>query len=132
MRLTLLLLALVPQTCLQAQERSQALYVLQIQPGPPVEALYHEVERCAGRLGDFQGLEWYVTAHLIVSPTGERTWGWWRRAPDGRRQVVLIAGDSTELRHEILHDVLWVSGWRPSGPDDDGHPKPWFGRCAQR
>jgi hypothetical protein len=53
------------------------------------------------------------------------------------RRVVLVRDDTTYLRHEMLHHILPVAGWRPHAlrPGErhtiaDLHPMPLFGMCT--
>jgi hypothetical protein len=52
-------------------------------------------------------------------------------------QIVMVRDDTTYLRHEMLHHVLEVAGWRPHPlrPGEhytiaDLHPMPLFGLCT--
>jgi hypothetical protein len=59
------------------------------------------------------------------------TYGLW--SPD--RIIVSAVGwrDSALVSHEALHDILWVSGYRPPEGDSSHrarHPVPPFNRCA--
>jgi hypothetical protein len=50
-----------------------------------------------------------------------------------RSQIIAVAADTALLRHEMLHDVLYHSGWRAhrtpadSGSNAPEHPSPPFG-----
>lgn len=108
------------------------LYVTRVRPLERWAQVYHEVERCTGLQGHFASVGWYLAPHPMPTPEGGITDGWWRKLEDGRREIILVVDDTLQVRHEILHDVLWVSGWRPASATDDGHPAPPFGRCAVR
>ena len=93
--------------------------------------IYHEVEHCAGLTGDYDVISWAVMEAALRGPNGATyafTYG---------RRIVLVRGDTTYLRHEMLHHILEVSGWRPKplGPGEryrigDLHPMPLFGLCT--
>ncbi len=70
-------------------------------------AIYHEVERCAGMLGDYDQIRWAVMDAPLKGPKGP-TFGF----TVGER-IVLVRNDTTYLRHEMLHHVLLTAGWRP-------------------
>jgi hypothetical protein len=93
--------------------------------------IYHTVEQCAGRTGDYDAISWAVMEAPLQGPKGP-TYAFMIN-----RRIVLIRGDTTYLRHEMLHHVLAVSGWRPRplGPREsytiaDLHPLPLFGLCT--
>jgi hypothetical protein len=93
--------------------------------------IYQEVERCAGKRGDYDAIRWSVMEAPLRGPKGP-TYAF----TIGRR-IVLVRGDTTYLRHEMLHHVLEVAGWHPRqlGPGEqytiaDLHPMPLFGLCT--
>jgi len=118
-------------------EPPSKIIVDQFTPPPSWRAIYAQVEQCAGRPeGQYDGIRWYwvETGGGPWQGEGGATYGMTR--PESR-QIYLIHGDTTVLRHEMLHDVLWQSGWRPtpSGPNGtfthaDLHPAPPFGLCS--
>ena len=77
-------------------------------------------------------------------PTSFPVVTWPLRGPKGPtyaftigRRIVLVRGDTTYLRHEMLHHVLEVGGWQPRRlrPGEqytiaDLHPMPLFGLCT--
>jgi hypothetical protein len=94
-------------------------------------AIYHEVERCAGMVGDSDRIRWAVMDAPLQGPKGP-TWGF----TVGER-IVLVRNDTTYLRHEMLHHVLLTAGWQPHPlqPGEhytiaDLHPMPLFGLCT--
>jgi hypothetical protein len=94
-------------------------------------AIYHEVERCAGMVGDYDRIRWAVMDAPLQGPKGP-TYGF----TVGER-IVLVHNDTTYLRHEMLHHVLQTAGWRPRTlqPGEqytiaDLHPLPLFGLCT--
>jgi hypothetical protein len=94
-------------------------------------AIYHEVERCAGMVGDYDQIRWAVMEAPLQGPKGP-TFGF----TVGER-IVLVRNDTTYLRHEMLHHVLETAGWRPPPlhPGEhytiaDLHPMPLFGLCT--
>jgi hypothetical protein len=95
------------------------------------QRIYHEVEQCAGASGDYARVRWAV----IDAPlSGEKGLTY---AFTIRDRIVLVRNDTTYLRHEMLHHILWVSGWNPRslGKGErysiaDLHPQPPFGRCT--
>jgi hypothetical protein len=94
-------------------------------------AIYHQVELCAGKVGDYDRIRWAVMAAPLAGPKGP-TFGF----TVGER-IVLVRNDTTYLRHEMLHHVLQTSGWRPRAlqPGEyytiaDLHPMPLFGLCT--
>jgi hypothetical protein len=94
-------------------------------------AIYHEVERCAGMVGDYDRIRWAVMDAPLQGPKGP-TFGF----TVGER-IVLVRNDTTYLRHEMLHHVLLTAGWQPHPlqPGEhytiaDLHPMPLFGLCT--
>jgi len=94
-------------------------------------AIYHEVERCAGMVGDYDRIRWAVMDAPLQGPKGP-TLGF----TVGER-IVLVRNDTTYLRHEMLHHVLLTAGWQPHPlqPGEhytiaDLHPMPLFGLCT--
>jgi hypothetical protein len=93
--------------------------------------IYHEVERCAGKVGDYDRIRWAVMAAPLQGPRGP-TFGF----TVGDR-IVLVYNDTTYLRHEMLHHVLQSAGWEPPvlQPGEhytiaDLHPMRLFGLCT--
>jgi hypothetical protein len=93
--------------------------------------IYNEVEHCAGLAGDYDAIRWAVMEAPLRGPNGATY------AFTVNRRIVLIRGDTTYLRHEMLHQILEVSGWHPkplaSGERytiADLHPVPLFGLCT--
>jgi hypothetical protein len=94
-------------------------------------AIYHEVERCAGMVGDYDQIRWAVMDAPLQGPKGP-TFGF----TVGQR-IVLVRNDTTYLRHEMLHHILQTAGWQPRAlqPGEhytiaDLHPMPLFGLCT--
>jgi Zn-dependent protease with chaperone function len=103
----------------------------------PIEApkawrrIYHEVERCAGKTGDYDAIRWAVMEAPLHGPKGPTY------AFTSGSRIVLVRDDTTYLRHEMLHHVLEVAGWhpRPLQPGEhytiaDLHPMPLFELCT--
>jgi Zn-dependent protease with chaperone function len=93
--------------------------------------IYHQVERCAGKTGDYDAIRWAVMEAPLQGPKGPTY------AFTVGRRIVLVRNDTTYLRHEMLHHILEVSGWhpRPLREGDrytiaDLHPMPLFGLCT--
>lgn len=93
--------------------------------------IYHEVEQCAGRRGDYDAIRWGVMEAPLQGPKGPTY------AFTVGRRIVLVRGDPTYLRHEMLHHILEISGWHPRAlkPGEhytiaDLHPMPLFGLCT--
>ena len=93
--------------------------------------IYHEVERCVGRNGDYDAIRWAVMLAPLQGPKGPTY------AFTVGHRIVMVREDTTYLRHEMLHHVLAVSGWhpRPLQPGErytiaDLHPTPLFGLCT--
>jgi hypothetical protein len=93
--------------------------------------IYHQVEQCAGWRGDYDAIRWGVMEAPLQGPKGP-TYGF----TVGRR-IVLVRGDTTYLRHEMLHHILEISGWHPHAlkPGEhytiaDLHPMPVFSLCT--
>ncbi len=111
-----------------------AFMLVSVQPFEALESwrvVYQEVERCAGRKGNFDGIRWAAMAAPMQGPKGPTY------AFMVNNRVVLVQHDTTYLRHEMLHQILEVSGWRPRELEPgeryslaDLHPSPVFGRCA--
>ena len=94
-------------------------------------AIYHDVERCAGKVGDYDRIRWAVMEAPLVGPKGS-TFGFTVRG-----RIVLVRSDTTYLRHEMLHHILQTAGWQPHAlqPGEhytvaDLHPMPVFGLCT--
>jgi hypothetical protein len=133
-------------TC-SSSERSE---VAQVQPLPagdapafllaavqPIKApaawreIYTEVEHCAGLVGDYDAIRWAVMEAPLQGPKGATY------AFTVDRRIVLVRGDTTYLRHEMLHHILEVAGWHPRTlkPGEryttaDLHPMPLFSLCT--
>jgi hypothetical protein len=93
--------------------------------------IYTEVEHCAGLVGDYDAIRWAVMEAPLQGPNGATY------AFTVDRRIVLVRGDTTYLRHEMLHHILEVTGWRPRTlkPGErytiaDLHPLPLFGLCT--
>lgn len=113
-----------------------AIVVEEVEPPPLWETIYHEVEDCVGmKKGKFREVRWYVTA----TPWGtgrNRTWGLWY-ITSGEPRIIVAAYDTSVVRHEALHDVLWRNGFKPfripaDSSNNPEHPMPPFGTCAKR
>jgi hypothetical protein len=111
-----------------------AFLLASVQPLKAPEAwrsVYHEVERCAGKSGDYDRIRWAVMEAPLQGPKGP-TYGF-----NLGDRIVLVRQDTTYLRHEMLHHILQVAGWRPR-PLQPGehytiaelHPMPLFGLCT--
>ena len=106
-------------------------------PPPEWAAIYAQVEACAGMPeGDFAGIKWFwvlnadtQTGWVSGPGAAAHTWG---MMLEPQREAYLIHGDTTQLRHEMLHDILVQHGWRPppNATVEDTHPSPPFGVCA--
>jgi hypothetical protein len=111
-----------------------AFLFVSVQPMKAPEAwrtIYREVERCAGKLGNYDQIRWAVMDAPLEGPKGP-TYGF----TVGER-IVLVRNDTTYLRHEMLHHVLQTAGWQPHAlqPGEhytiaDLHPMPLFGLCT--
>jgi len=111
-----------------------AFLLASVQPlGAPAawRRIYHEVERCAGKTGNYDAISWAVMEAPLRGPKGPTY------AFTVGRRIVLVRNDTTYLRHEMLHHVLEVSGWHPRAlkPGEhyaiaDLHPMPLFGLCT--
>jgi hypothetical protein len=93
--------------------------------------VYHQVERCAGMVGDYDRIRWSVIEAPLQGPKGP-TFGF----TVGER-IILVRNDTTYLRHEMLHHILQTAGWQPRAlqPGEhytiaDLHPMPLFGLCT--
>ena len=93
--------------------------------------IYHEVEHCAGKVGDYDQIRWAVIDAPLQGPKGP-TYGF----TVGSR-IVMVRQDTTYLRHEMLHHILQTAGWQPRAlkPGEhytipDLHPMPLFGLCT--
>lgn len=93
--------------------------------------IYHQVEQCAGMAGDYDAISWAVMEAPLQGPKGP-TYAFMID-----RKIVLVRGDTTYLRHEMLHHILSVGGWQPPTlqPGErytiaDLHPMPLFGLCT--
>jgi len=105
-----------------------------VQPIKAPEAwrtIYHEVERCAGKVGDYDQVRWAVMDAPLQGPKGP-TYGF-----NVGSRIVMVRQDTTYLRHEMLHHILQIAGWQPRAlpPGErytiaDLHPMPLFGLCT--
>ena len=93
--------------------------------------IYHEVEQCAGKRGNYDAIRWGVMEAPLQGPKGATY------AFTVGRRIVLVRGDTTYVRHEMLHHILEISGWHPRTlkPGErytiaDLHPMPLFGLCT--
>jgi hypothetical protein len=93
--------------------------------------IYHQVEQCAGKKGDYDAIRWAVMEAPLQGPKGPTY------AFTVGRRIVVVRNDTTYLRHEMLHHILEVSGWHPRAlrPGErytiaDLHPMPLFGLCT--
>jgi hypothetical protein len=93
--------------------------------------IYHQVEQCAGKKGDYDAIRWAVMEAPLQGPKGPTY------AFTVGRRIVLVRNDTMYLRHEMLHHILEVSGWQPRPLRDgerytiaDLHPMPLFGLCT--
>jgi len=93
--------------------------------------IYHEVEQCAGKRGNYDAIRWGVMEAPLQGPKGATY------AFTVGRRIVLVRGDTTYVRHEMLHHILEISGWHPRTlkPRErytiaDLHPMPLFGLCT--
>jgi hypothetical protein len=94
-------------------------------------AIYHQVERCAGMVGDYDQIRWAVMEAPLQGPKGPTY------AFTVGSRIVLVRQDTTYLRHEMLHHILETAGWRPRTLQAgehytiaDLHPMPLFGLCT--
>ena len=95
-------------------------------------SIYREVERCAGLAGNYDSVRWAVMPAPMQGPKGPTY------AFTVNQRIVLVQGDTTYLRHEMLHHILEVAGWHPRPLQTgerytiaDLHPMPLFGRCIR-
>lgn len=93
--------------------------------------IYHQVEKCAGKNGDYDAIRWAVMEAPLQGPKGPTY------AFTVGRRIVLVRNDTMYLRHEMLHHILEVSGWHPRPLHEgerytiaDLHPMPLFGLCT--
>jgi hypothetical protein len=84
---------------------------------PQVE-VYRDVERCAGLTGNPHTAEWRRLDEPVRFPDGHV---WYGAYETEVREIYFT--DSLSLRHEILHDLVWLN------TGDLGHPSPPFGVC---
>jgi hypothetical protein len=111
-----------------------AFLTVSVQPiRPPAEwrSIYRQVERCAGLAGNYDSVRWAVMPAPMQGPKGPTY------AFTVNQRIVLVQGDTTYLRHEMLHHILEFAGWRPRTLKAgerytiaDLHPLPVFGRCT--
>jgi len=111
------------------------IYVTRFTPPPGWRAVYHEVAVCAN-LTDrgYDKIAWYW-----VNTAGEKFW----RSENGDTvyavsepkatppRILMPTGDTTNIRHEMLHVILNENGWHPSIPEAyvtqrELHPGPWY------
>jgi hypothetical protein len=107
-----------------------------VQPIKAPEAwrtIYHEVEHCAAMVGDYDQVQWAVMEAPLQGPKGP-TYGF-----NVGSRIVMVRGDTTYLRHEMLHHILQIGGWqsRALQPGEhytiaDLHPMRLFGLCTAR
>jgi hypothetical protein len=119
---------------LPAGDAAPAFLLAAVQPFQAPEAwreVYREVERCVGLVGGYDAIRWGVMEGPLRGPSGSTY------AFTVNSRIVLIRGDTTYLRHEMLHHILEVAGWHPRTlrPGErytiaDLHPMPLFGLCT--
>jgi len=119
---------------LPAGADAPAFLLASVQPIEPPESwrrIYHEVEHCAGKAGDYDAIRWAVMEAPLHGPKGPTY------AFTSGSRIVLVRDDTTYLRHEMLHHILEVAGWHPHPlqPGEhytiaDLHPMPLFGLCT--
>jgi len=97
---------------------------VRIEPPAEYRIWWAKTEACAGLLGRFERVDWYVIpgVHVIPTADGPKIGLWERR---GRRSHITLAGDyeysELVVRHEILHALM----------KNGSHPEEYFGaRCA--
>jgi hypothetical protein len=108
------------------------LAAVQLIEAPPAwREIYHQVEQCAGMTGDYHAISWSIMEAPLQGPNGPTY------AFTINQRIVLVRGDTTYLRHEMLHHILAVGGWRPPTLQagerytiTDLHPMPLFGLCT--
>ena len=93
-----------------------------------------DLSRCGAvrwAAGDYDAIQWSVMEAPLHGPKGPTY------AFTVGRRIVLVRGDTTYLRHEMLHHILEVSGWQPRALEPgehytiaDLHPMPLFGLCT--
>ena len=123
-----------PPQPLPAGDDVPAFLLASVQPIEAPKAwrrIYHEVEHCAGKTGDYDAIRWAVMEEPLRGPKGPTY------AFTSGSRIVLVRGDTTYLRHEMLHHVLEVAGWHPRALEPgerysiaDLHPMPLFGLCT--
>jgi hypothetical protein len=93
--------------------------------------IYHDVEHCAGKVGNYDLVRWAVMDAPLQGPKGP-TYGF-----NVGNRIVMVRNDTTYLRHEMLHHILQTAGWQPRAlqPGEhytipDLHPMPLFGLCT--
>jgi len=131
--------AFVHSTPLVAQNNtSHVTYVIEVEAPEKWATIYHEAETCVGQVGDFASVSWFVMFEPITGLRNEHTWGLWRVDSSDSRQIITYRGDPEIVRHEVLHDILYLNGFvsprteADSLSTDPEHPMPPFGRCALR
>ena len=94
-----------------------------LDPPPIYREWFAKTEACSGRMGSFDRLRWSVIeGHSFSCSSGECA-GHWRT-----NHHIFLAGDwvmdEMVVRHEMLHDLLGVTG-HPDPPFGDGCPLTW-------
>jgi len=125
---------------LHAQETTMphVVFVFQVEPPKEWREIYTEVEKCMNKRGDFAGVEWFVTSAPMLGAFGGKVWGLWHVSRDGQRKILAYHGQSGIIRHEIIHDILYLNGFKSrrtpadSLTTDPEHPMPPFGKCGFR
>jgi hypothetical protein len=148
------LLLMQTQTCFAqeavAQDRQQVVYANQFAPPLVYRQWYAEVEKCMKQQGDFDKILWTVTdsawnQHTSVDTIGatRATFGLWHGLDKGRALIILNKQDWRNefyVKHEMVHDLLWRSGWQMPSDGKVGvadsvnvraaHPAPPYEKCA--
>lgn len=133
----------------QTIEQPTAVWANEFVPPHEYREWYSKMERCVGVRGSFESIVWAVTEKPwrtgIDTTTGRAlyTYGQWTSADSGRALILLQQQDwrnESYVEHEMLHDILWRSGWKmpvgdlPNVPDTVNirvrHPAPPYERCA--
>jgi len=94
-----------------------------LDPPPIYREWFAKTEACSGRMGSFDRLRWSVIEGYSFSCSSGECAGHWRT-----NHHIFLAGDwvmdEMVVRHEMLHDILGVTG-HPDPPFGDGCPLTW-------
>jgi hypothetical protein len=97
------------------------MMVTRVAPDSSWLRMYRQAAACAGlRVIHLEELRWFSMPKPAVFANGAN---WFGAYQSTGRAIFVVAGDTFSIRHEALHDLLWLDR------QEKDHPRPPFGRC---